>query len=155
MQSWGHYNHFAPLTALYRIYYMATRVPSSRASVWCTAQTFGPVNASAFILRLPTHQGPPSTWASEASAMDPVPAFLLEIIKYKGWFVSQCMRKLSHLIVPKGSLTQVLRCASPWVLWSLIVIPRSEIAGMKPPYVRPGCFIHTYSNNMINRFHVQ
>jgi hypothetical protein len=35
------------------------------------------------------------------------------------------------------------------------VIPRSEIAGTKPPYVCPGCFIHTYSNNMINRFHVQ
>jgi hypothetical protein len=35
------------------------------------------------------------------------------------------------------------------------VIPRSEIAGTKPPYVRAGYFIHTYSNNMINRFHVQ
>jgi hypothetical protein len=35
------------------------------------------------------------------------------------------------------------------------VIPRSEIAGTKPPYVCPGCFIYTYSNNMINRFHVQ
>jgi hypothetical protein len=35
------------------------------------------------------------------------------------------------------------------------VIPRSEIEGTKPPYVCPGCFIHTYSNNMINRFHVQ
>jgi hypothetical protein len=35
------------------------------------------------------------------------------------------------------------------------IIPRSEIAGMKPPYVCPGCFIHTYSNNMINRLHVQ
>jgi hypothetical protein len=33
------------------------------------------------------------------------------------------------------------------------VIPCSEIEGMKPPYVCPGCFIHTYSNNMINRFH--
>jgi hypothetical protein len=37
----------------------------------------------------------------------------------------------------------------------VLVIPRSEIAGMKPPYVCPGCFIHMYSNNMINRFHVQ
>jgi hypothetical protein len=37
---------------------------------------------------------------------------------------------------------------------SIIVIPRSEIAGTKPPYVCPGCFIHTYSNKMINRFHV-
>jgi hypothetical protein len=35
------------------------------------------------------------------------------------------------------------------------VIPHSEIAGTKPPYVCPRCFIHTYSNNMINRFHVQ
>jgi hypothetical protein len=36
-----------------------------------------------------------------------------------------------------------------------IVITRSEIVGTKPPYVCPGCFIHTYSNNMITRFHVQ
>jgi hypothetical protein len=36
-----------------------------------------------------------------------------------------------------------------------VVISRSEIAGTKSPYVCPGCFIHTYSNNMINRFHVQ
>jgi hypothetical protein len=35
------------------------------------------------------------------------------------------------------------------------VTPCSEIAGTKPPYVCPGCFIHTYSNNVINRFHVQ
>jgi hypothetical protein len=33
------------------------------------------------------------------------------------------------------------------------VIPSSEILGTKPPYVCLGCFIHTYSNNMINRFH--
>jgi hypothetical protein len=37
---------------------------------------------------------------------------------------------------------------------SLFVIPRSEIAGTKPPYVCLGCFIHTYSNKMINKFHV-
>jgi hypothetical protein len=35
------------------------------------------------------------------------------------------------------------------------VIPRSEIAGTKPPYVCPGCSNHTYSDNMITRFHVQ
>jgi hypothetical protein len=35
------------------------------------------------------------------------------------------------------------------------VIPCFEIVGTKPPYVCPGCFIHTYSNNMINKFHVQ
>jgi hypothetical protein len=35
------------------------------------------------------------------------------------------------------------------------VIPRSEIAEMKPPYVCPGCSIHTYSNNMINKCRVQ
>jgi hypothetical protein len=34
-------------------------------------------------------------------------------------------------------------------------IPHSEIAEMKPPYVFPGCFIHTYSNHMINRCHIQ
>jgi hypothetical protein len=36
-----------------------------------------------------------------------------------------------------------------------IVIPRSEKEGTKPPYVCPGCSNHTYSNNMITRFHVQ
>jgi hypothetical protein len=35
------------------------------------------------------------------------------------------------------------------------VIPHSEKEGMKPPYVCPGCSNHTYSNNMITRFHVQ
>jgi hypothetical protein len=35
------------------------------------------------------------------------------------------------------------------------VIPRSEKEGMKPPYVCPRCSNHTYSNNMITRFHVQ
>jgi hypothetical protein len=34
------------------------------------------------------------------------------------------------------------------------VIPHSEIGGTKPPYVCTGCFIHTYSNKMINRFHI-
>jgi hypothetical protein len=37
----------------------------------------------------------------------------------------------------------------------LDVIPCSEIAGTKPPYVCPGCSNHTYSDNMITRFHVQ
>jgi hypothetical protein len=35
------------------------------------------------------------------------------------------------------------------------VIPRSEKEGTKPPYVCPECSNHTYSNNMITRFHVQ
>jgi hypothetical protein len=35
------------------------------------------------------------------------------------------------------------------------VIPHSEIEETKPPYVYPWCSIHTYSNNMINRFHDQ
>jgi hypothetical protein len=35
------------------------------------------------------------------------------------------------------------------------VIPRSKIVEMKPPYVCLKCFIHTYNNNMTNRFHVQ
>jgi hypothetical protein len=35
------------------------------------------------------------------------------------------------------------------------VIPRFEIVKMKPPYVYPGCFIHTYCNNTINRCHIQ
>jgi hypothetical protein len=40
-------------------------------------------------------------------------------------------------------------------LSNAIVIPRSEKVGTKPPYVCPGCSNHTYSNNMITRFHVQ
>jgi hypothetical protein len=36
-----------------------------------------------------------------------------------------------------------------------IVIPHSEKMETKPPYVCPGCSNHTYSNNMINRCHVQ
>jgi hypothetical protein len=35
------------------------------------------------------------------------------------------------------------------------VIPRSKKEGTKPPYVCPGYSNHTYSNNMITRFHVQ
>jgi hypothetical protein len=35
------------------------------------------------------------------------------------------------------------------------VIPRSEKEGTKPPYVCPGCSNHTYSNNMITKFHVK
>jgi hypothetical protein len=35
------------------------------------------------------------------------------------------------------------------------VIPRSEKEGTKPPYMCLGCSNHTYSNNMITRFHVQ
>jgi hypothetical protein len=35
------------------------------------------------------------------------------------------------------------------------VTPCSEIAEMKPPYVCLGYLIHTYSNNMINRCHIQ
>jgi hypothetical protein len=38
---------------------------------------------------------------------------------------------------------------------TISVIPRSEIVGTKLPYVCPGCSNHTYSNNMITRFHVQ
>jgi hypothetical protein len=34
-------------------------------------------------------------------------------------------------------------------------IPHSEKEGTKPPYVCSGCSNHTYSNNMITRFHVQ
>jgi hypothetical protein len=41
------------------------------------------------------------------------------------------------------------------VTMTISVILRSEIAGTKPPYVCPGCFIHKYSNNMINKLHVQ
>jgi hypothetical protein len=37
----------------------------------------------------------------------------------------------------------------------VFVIPHSEKEGTKPPYVCPGCSNHTYSNNMISRFHVR
>jgi hypothetical protein len=36
-----------------------------------------------------------------------------------------------------------------------LVIPHSEKAEIKPPYVCPGCSNLTYSNNMINRWHVR
>jgi hypothetical protein len=35
------------------------------------------------------------------------------------------------------------------------VTPRSKKEGTKPPFVCPRCSNHTYSNNMITRFHVQ
>jgi hypothetical protein len=36
----------------------------------------------------------------------------------------------------------------------VVVIPRSEKEGTKPPYVCPGCSNHTHGNNMINRCNV-
>jgi hypothetical protein len=38
--------------------------------------------------------------------------------------------------------------------WHIIVIPRSEKEGTKPPYVCPGCSNHTHGNNMISRCNV-
>jgi hypothetical protein len=43
----------------------------------------------------------------------------------------------------------------PFNLNTQLDIPRSEKEGTKPPYVCLGCSNHTYSNNMITRFHVQ
>jgi hypothetical protein len=49
------------------------------------------------------------------------------------------------------------KCQHPYRLmvalfsWAVTITPHSEIAEMKPPYVCPGCLIHMYSNNMINR----
>jgi hypothetical protein len=37
---------------------------------------------------------------------------------------------------------------------SVVVTPRSEKEGTKPPYVCPGCSNHTHGNNMINRCNV-
>jgi hypothetical protein len=52
-----------------------------------------------------------------------------------------------------------LWCAAPSALLRLDTlsypVPTSEKEEMKPPYVCPGCSNHTYSNNMITRFHVQ
>jgi hypothetical protein len=36
----------------------------------------------------------------------------------------------------------------------VLVIPRSEKEGTKPPYMCPGCSNHTHGNNMINRCNV-
>jgi hypothetical protein len=56
-----------------------------------------------------------------------------------------------------GSRNRVGSVASDLESWVTCcdVIPHSEIAETKPPYVCPGCFIHTYSNNTINRCHIQ
>jgi hypothetical protein len=63
---------------------------------------------------------------------------------------------LGILVLTSQHLLKVLTSiASQSLIVTDPVIPRSEIAETKPPYVCPGCFIHTYSNNMINRFHVQ
>jgi hypothetical protein len=51
----------------------------------------------------------------------------------------------------RASLQEFPKPALRW--WC--VISRSEREGTKPPYVCPGCLNHTYSNNMITRFHVQ
>jgi hypothetical protein len=64
---------------------------------------------------------------------------------------SRCTKSFHALYVDQiGKVWEVVT-----LIMALIVIPHSEIAGTKPPYVCPGYFIHTYSNNMINRFHVQ
>jgi hypothetical protein len=36
----------------------------------------------------------------------------------------------------------------------ILLIPRSEKEGTKPPYMCPGCSNHTHGNNMINRCNV-
>jgi hypothetical protein len=38
--------------------------------------------------------------------------------------------------------------------WQCVIL-RSEIAETKLLYMCPGCLIHTYSNNMINIYHIQ
>jgi hypothetical protein len=75
-------------------------------------------------------------------------------------YVAQCMRlfvmvKLFQLKASNRWSDCSFKDLLTLIKDMLPVIPHSEIAGMKPPYVCPGCFIHTYSNNMMNRFHVQ
>jgi hypothetical protein len=41
------------------------------------------------------------------------------------------------------------------MLMGELVVPRSEKAETKHPYMCPGCSNHTYNNNMINRCHIQ
>jgi hypothetical protein len=60
-----------------------------------------------------------------------------------------------HHLTPSGILHMVAFVTLCEAYMGIDVIPHSKIAGMKPSYVCPRCFIHTYSNNMINRFHVQ
>jgi hypothetical protein len=54
---------------------------------------------------------------------------------------TDCQQNLLHRIFPLPALA--------------CVIPHSEITETKPPYVCLGCLIHTYSNNMINKCHIQ
>jgi hypothetical protein len=69
----------------------------------------------------------------------------------------QKVERLRHLFYrcsfAKNCWTQIGVTVPTWLKPD--VIPRSEITKMKPPYVCPGCLIHTYSNNMINRCHIQ
>jgi hypothetical protein len=74
--------------------------------------------------------------------------------------MSEANSHLSSPPCPSATSSPAVRSHVPPPLFPLVsddrtVIPRSEIEGTKPPYVCPGCFIHMYSNNMINRFHVQ
>jgi hypothetical protein len=70
-----------------------------------------------------------------------------ELTQLKLSQVAAGTNKINHL--KEQGLTGVY-VAAHW----LVVIPHSEKEGMKPPYVCPGCSNHTYSNNMITRFHV-
>jgi hypothetical protein len=86
----------------------------------------------------------------------------LELIKDYDLGINYHHRKanvVADALSQRSHVSQLVVDSMPFELCEkfdkLNVIPRFEIAGMKPPYVCPGCFIHTYSNNMINRFHVQ
>jgi hypothetical protein len=77
-----------------------------------------------------------------------------------GYGVFRCSVSPRVIIVFKGInyIIIILYICDIWLSVSTfgrIVIPRSEKEGTKPPYVCPGCSNHTYSNNMITRFHVQ
>jgi hypothetical protein len=87
---------------------MTTCVPSCRGSVRYAALTIGLIDTFTLFLSLLV-KGPPLARASEAFTMDPISAFMLEIKKHGGWFMSQYMWRLSHVMMLKVSLTYGLR----------------------------------------------
>jgi hypothetical protein len=70
------------------------------------------------------------------------------------WVIIDRFTKSAHFI-PVHTNYMADKYTELYIACILCVIPRSEIEETEPPYVCLGCFIHTYSNNMINRFPVQ
>jgi hypothetical protein len=69
---------------------------------------------------------------------------MVALVVHDGW-------EVHHMDVKNAFLNSLIKEE----VYVQHVTPHSEIAEMKPPYVCPGCLIHMYSNNMINRCHIQ